>query len=53
MLGSVSVNHSLTGPSCKNGGMFGGNTVPIHLKVMLTPRLGRLRVGKLSDTKLL
>ena len=62
-LGSVSVNHILTGPGCKNGtsecgedrimcpalhGMFGGDTVPIHLRWWLTPRLGRLTAGKLS-----
>ena len=55
MLGSVSVNHSLTRPRCKNGtgeygedrimrpalcGMFGGNTVPIHLKVMAYTKAG-------------
>ena len=49
-LGSVLVNHSLTGQRCKNGtnecgkdrnkrsptlcGVFGGDTIPIDLKVM-------------------
>ena len=56
MLGSVSVNHSLTRPRCKIGtskcgvdrnqgvpslcGMFGGNTVPIHLNVMAYTKVG-------------
>ena len=55
MLGSVSVNDSLTGPRCKNGtrecrenrnkrspaqcGMFGGDTFSIHLKVMAYPKV--------------
>ena len=56
MLGSVSVNHSLTMPGCKNGtskcgedknqrapslhGMFGGATVSIQLKVMAYTKVG-------------
>ena len=56
MLGSVSVNHSLTVPKCKNGtsecgedrnqrvpapcGMFGGTTVLIHLKAMAYTKVG-------------
>ena len=54
--GSVSLNHSLTVPRCKNDtgecgedrnqrlsalhGMFGGTTVPIHLKVMAYIKFG-------------
>ena len=55
MLGNVSINHSLTGPRCKNCtrecgedrimvlalcGMFGSNTVPINLKVMAYAKVG-------------
>ena len=62
-LGSVSVNHSLTGTMCKYGTskfgenmnqnvyqpcLFGGGPVPNYLMVMTYTKLGEFPTGKLK-----